>query len=127
MLDTFNLNCLSTVAIAEKLIQKIECSNCKTTDTPLWRRDQNNQYHCNACGLYQKQYNKPRPFSLKSGVIKRRCRKTTGKRQEPGELSNKELSMYPVAQFSLPSPRSLDGNDSVSLPNFQEFLKLYHQ
>lgn len=41
------------------------CSNCQTTTTPSWRRGGNGRtLLCNACGLYQKLHNKPRPFSV---------------------------------------------------------------
>ena len=33
------------------------CSNCKTTQTTLWRRNQNGEPVCNACGLYYKLHN----------------------------------------------------------------------
>ena len=48
------------------------CSNCGCTSTPSWRRCPNGkQLLCNACGLYQKLHNKPRPFCiLDDGSVK---------------------------------------------------------
>ncbi|KAI8876585.1 glucocorticoid receptor-like (DNA-binding domain) [Backusella circina FSU 941] len=42
------------------------CSNCDATSTPLWRRSADDQILCNACGLYLKLHNAPRPKNLKS-------------------------------------------------------------
>ena len=33
------------------------CSNCRTTQTTLWRRNGNGEPVCNACGLYHKLHN----------------------------------------------------------------------
>ncbi len=33
------------------------CANCKTTQTTLWRRNNNGEPVCNACGLYHKLHN----------------------------------------------------------------------
>ncbi|KAI2475660.1 GATA factor SREP [Pyrenophora tritici-repentis] len=41
------------------------CSNCKTTQTPLWRRSPSGETVCNACGLYMKARNQSRPVNLK--------------------------------------------------------------
>ncbi|KAI8335670.1 hypothetical protein EDC96DRAFT_524726 [Choanephora cucurbitarum] len=41
------------------------CSNCETTTTPLWRRSADDKILCNACGLYYKLHNMPRPKHLK--------------------------------------------------------------
>merc|ERR1712176_153281 len=59
------------------------CSNCVTTTTPSWRRSTDGKkLLCNACGLYQKLHNRPRPYSttpegktkaLKAGFDKTKC------------------------------------------------------
>merc|ERR1712093_13872 len=50
------------------------CINCKTTNTPLWRRDENGQPLCNACQLFRKLHGSDRPVSLHNSVIKKRNR-----------------------------------------------------
>ncbi|KAH7914138.1 hypothetical protein BJ138DRAFT_1000880 [Hygrophoropsis aurantiaca] len=50
------------------------CTNCHTTNTPLWRRDPEGQPLCNACGLFYKLHGVVRPLSLKTDVIKKRNR-----------------------------------------------------
>ncbi|KAI8371046.1 hypothetical protein BD560DRAFT_395918 [Blakeslea trispora] len=54
--------------------QALICANCRTTTTPLWRRDEQGNTICNACGLYYKLHNVHRPVSMKRSVIKRRKR-----------------------------------------------------
>jgi GATA zinc finger len=50
--------------IKRKAKQRI-CANCQTTTTPSWRRGGNGKtLLCNACGLYMKLHNRPRPFSI---------------------------------------------------------------
>jgi len=50
--------------LKKKSKQRI-CSNCHTVNTPSWRRGGNGKaLLCNACGLYQKLHNRPRPYSV---------------------------------------------------------------
>lgn len=51
-----------------------ECQNCKTTVTPLWRRDNQGNSLCNACGLFLKLHGRARPTCFKTNVIKPRNR-----------------------------------------------------
>merc|ERR1719245_1899998 len=55
------------------------CANCKTTATTLWRRNQNGEPVCNACGLYYKLHNVPRPLTMKKDGIQTRNRKLSAK------------------------------------------------
>ncbi|KAI8814832.1 hypothetical protein BJ742DRAFT_668071, partial [Cladochytrium replicatum] len=50
------------------------CSNCGTTNTPLWRRNVSGEPLCNACGLFYKLHGVMRPVSMKNEVIRRRNR-----------------------------------------------------
>lgn len=54
--------------------EKLQCTNCSTRNTPLWRRNSEGQPLCNACGLFLKLHGQERPLSLKSDVIKKRNR-----------------------------------------------------
>ncbi|KAJ7153056.1 hypothetical protein C8R43DRAFT_831885, partial [Mycena crocata] len=51
-----------------------ECFNCQTTTTSLWRKDDEKNTVCNACGLYHKLHGSARPISMKTDVIRRRSR-----------------------------------------------------
>ncbi|KAJ3031148.1 UNVERIFIED_CONTAM: Transcription factor GATA-5 [Siphonaria sp. JEL0065] len=50
------------------------CSNCLTTSTSLWRRGDDGQPICNACGLYKRLHGMDRPRELVKEIIRRRRR-----------------------------------------------------
>ncbi|XP_049821766.1 GATA-binding factor 6-B isoform X2 [Aethina tumida] len=53
----------------------VQCANCKTTSTTLWRRNNQGEPVCNACGLYFKLHNVNRPLSMvKEGIQTRKRR-----------------------------------------------------
>nr|XP_018900892.1 PREDICTED: transcriptional regulatory protein GAT1-like isoform X3 [Bemisia tabaci] len=54
------------------------CSNCRTTNTSLWRRNASGEPVCNACGLYYKLHNQNRPPTMKKDNIQTRKRKPKG-------------------------------------------------
>ena len=51
------------------------CSNCNTTTTTLWRRNNEGDPVCNACGLYFKLHNVNRPLAMRKEGIQTRKRK----------------------------------------------------
>lgn len=40
------------------------CHNCRTMETPIWRRSQSGHLLCNACALYLKNHNSSRPSNI---------------------------------------------------------------
>jgi len=53
----------------------LSCSNCSTTQTTLWRRNNHGEPVCNACGLYYKLHMVNRPLTMKKEGIQKRKRK----------------------------------------------------
>ncbi|KAI0087981.1 hypothetical protein BDY19DRAFT_202927 [Irpex rosettiformis] len=86
------------------------CTNCATTNTPLWRRDPEGQPLCNACGLFYKLHGVVRPLSLKTDVIKKRNRASG----TPHSASRKGNASLPKIAASSTRPRS---STTTGLPN----------
>lgn len=47
----------------------MQCTNCQTKTTSLWRRNQVGEPVCNACGLYYKLHGVKRPLTMKKDSI----------------------------------------------------------
>ncbi|KAK5331997.1 GATA type transcriptional activator of nitrogen-regulated proteins [Exophiala xenobiotica] len=77
------------------------CSNCGTTKTPLWRRSPTGTTICNACGLYLKTRNAPRPTNFQ------RPNSTA-----PGESPRHRIGTSPAAATSPVSA----SNQPASIP-----------
>ncbi|KAK9720632.1 hypothetical protein K7432_004008 [Basidiobolus ranarum] len=91
------------------------CSNCNTTTTPLWRRDDKGNTLCNACGLYLKLHHEMRPLSMKTDIIKKRQRYDSGqttstkrsvKKQKPEQQQSAPLQPHQVAGPTIVSPQN---------------------
>jgi len=53
----------SSVRRAPKIVGR-ECANCRTTESPMWRKHTTNRtYLCNKCGIYLKTNGRERPLT----------------------------------------------------------------
>ncbi|ESO86040.1 hypothetical protein LOTGIDRAFT_129788 [Lottia gigantea] len=67
----------------------LSCSNCHTSTTTLWRRNNEGEPVCNACGLYYKLHGIHRPLAMKKDGIQTRKRKPKSKERSPHKTSEK--------------------------------------
>ncbi|CAO3611181.1 unnamed protein product [Mucor fragilis] len=95
--------------------QALICANCRTTTTPLWRRDEQGNTICNACGLYYKLHNVHRPVSMKRSVIKRRKRIIVAQGSDEEELDDEDDTLSQTSSMSTPQPPSRPSLPASSL------------
>lgn len=67
-------SCAGCPVLNQAMQATLMCANCRTTHTPLWRKDEEGNTICNACGLYYKLHGTHRPVSMKRSLIRRRKR-----------------------------------------------------
>ncbi|KAL8569923.1 hypothetical protein ACOMHN_014143 [Nucella lapillus] len=82
------------------------CANCSTTTTTLWRRNPNGDPVCNACGLYYKLHNVPRPLTMKKDGIQTRNRKMSTKSKKKGKGGMGAMDLLrdkPFSNFASPN------------------------
>ncbi|KAF7732855.1 hypothetical protein EC973_000131 [Apophysomyces ossiformis] len=85
----------------------IQCVNCQQTRTPLWRKNDQGEPVCNACGLYAKMHQRNRPVAMRKTTIQRRRR----------DWSEPLMTTFPVASASSPSPPPAPAAAATPLPS----------
>ncbi|GFS71073.1 GATA-binding factor A [Nephila pilipes] len=70
----------------------LSCSNCGTTTTTLWRRNNHGEPVCNACGLYYKLHNMNRPLAMRKAGIQTRKRKPKNSNKASSSKSDQTAS-----------------------------------
>ena len=101
--------------VASSKLEGTSCGNCSTTTTTLWRRTTSGEIVCNACGLYQKVHNQPRPISLKKENLQTRKRK-----QSKGSESKPGLNLLPEQ-----IPGSWEQQMNMNYYNFYNYSPFY--
>ncbi|CAN8017556.1 unnamed protein product [Ixodes persulcatus] len=69
----------------------LTCSNCETSTTSLWRRNNVGEPVCNACGLYFRLHGVNRPLAMKKDSIQTRKRKPKNSSSGSGSSGVKGL------------------------------------
>ncbi|KAJ7219784.1 hypothetical protein C8J57DRAFT_1095160 [Mycena rebaudengoi] len=55
-------------------VATLECDNCHTKATSVWRRGMMGERVCNACGVYERTRGIKRPPEMRSDLVRRRAR-----------------------------------------------------
>nr|CAI5833006.1 unnamed protein product [Callosobruchus analis] len=90
----------------------VSCANCKTQNTTLWRRNNQGEPVCNACGLYFKLHNVNRPQSMKKDGIQTRKRRP----RNSGSTSGAGPSNHHQRLPNMQSPSFYQLTQDIELP-----------
>ncbi|XP_063634183.1 GATA-binding factor A-like isoform X2 [Cydia splendana] len=101
------------------------CTNCGSRNTTLWRRNNEGEPVCNACGLYYKLHGINRPLAMRKDGIqtrKRKPKKSANGAKSAQESSKKEGHCSPgvdeskpsVSEVPLPLTASMSSHGSLS-------------
>ncbi|XP_055936287.1 uncharacterized protein LOC129965988 [Argiope bruennichi] len=82
------------------------CTNCGTTNTTLWRRNNHGEPVCNACGLYYKLHGVNRPPAMKKEGIQKRKRKPKNANQQEAKRKSLPATTGSKSPGDLSSPAS---------------------
>ncbi|KAI8430445.1 hypothetical protein MSG28_000720 [Choristoneura fumiferana] len=103
------------------------CTNCGSRNTTLWRRNNEGEPVCNACGLYYKLHGINRPLAMRKDGIqtrKRKPKKSANGAKSTQEASKKDGQCSPgvdeskpsVSEVPLPLTASMSSHGAVTKP-----------
>ncbi|KAJ6446474.1 PBS lyase HEAT domain-containing protein [Purpureocillium lavendulum] len=100
---------------------QLVCSNCRSTATPLWRKDDEDNLLCNACGLYAKLHGCPRPLTAKRGSTASAADAASANAAAtlPSQRAGSPRQASPQPGPLAPEPSILDGLGSIDWPALQ--------
>ncbi|KAG8195781.1 hypothetical protein JTE90_004787 [Oedothorax gibbosus] len=94
------------------------CTNCGTTNTTLWRRNNHGEPVCNACGLYYKLHGVNRPPAMKKEGIQKRKRKPKNANQQDSKRKSTPTTTGTKSPGDISSPASNSYSASTTSTNY---------